>query len=72
MNTTHFDNCLKKDGPLTENVLPSLGSPKVLVIPVNLDNTKKTDEVRNSIVKAFKGTEKETGWESVMTYYQKV
>lgn len=71
LNTTHFDNCLKKDGPLTENVLPSLGSPKVLVIPVNLDNTKKTDEVRNSIVKAFKGTEKETGWESVMTYYQK-
>lgn len=41
LNTTHFDNCLKKDGPLTENVLPSLGSPKVLVIPVNLDNTKK-------------------------------
>lgn len=53
LNTTHFDNCLKKDGPLTENVLPSLGSPKVLVIPVNLDNTKKTDEVRNSIVKAY-------------------
>lgn len=71
LDTTHFDNCLKKDGPLTENVLPSLGSPKVLVIPVNLDSTKKTDEVRNSIVKAFKGTEKETGWESVMTYYKK-
>lgn len=71
LNTTHFDNCLKKDGPLTENALPSLGSPKVLVIPINLDNSKKTDDVRNSIVKAFKGTSKETGWESVMTYYQK-
>ena len=71
IKTTHFDNYLKKDGPLTEKALPSLGNPKVLVIPVNLDNSNKTDEVRNSIAKVFSGTEEDTGWESVKTYYQK-
>lgn len=67
---THFDSNLKKDGPLTQEALPSLGSPKILVIPVNLDNSKKTNTIYNDIKTAFNGTEEETGWESVRSYYQ--
>lgn len=67
---THFDSNLKKDGPLTQEALPSLGSPKILVIPVNLDPSKKTTAIYNDIKTAFSGTKEETGWESVRSYYQ--
>lgn len=68
--TTHFDNNLKKDGPLTQEAFPSLGNPNMLVIPVNLDSTYKTDKVLNDIKIAFSGTEEETGWESLTSYYK--
>ena len=64
-----FNDYLLKNGPLTQDVLPSIGSPKVLVIPVNLDNSNATQNALNEINIAFNGTEEETGFESVKSYY---
>ncbi len=64
-----FNDYLLKNGPLTQDVLPSIGSPKVLVIPVNLDNANATQNALNEINIAFNGTEEETGFESVKSYY---
>ena len=66
-----FNNRLDTDGPLTEGCLPSVGSPKMLVIPVNLDDSNKTDSLLDEIETAFNGTSKDTGYESVKSYYQK-
>ncbi|MCR5483540.1 MAG: hypothetical protein K6E99_03970 [Bacilli bacterium] len=68
---THFNDSLKTNGPLTQNGCPSIGNPKVLVVPVNLDESNKTDEVLNDIKLSFNGTSEETGWESVASYYTK-
>ena len=65
----NFGNRLDVDGPLTDGCLPSIGSPKVLVIPVNLDSTNKTDKLLTDINIAFNGTEEQTGYESVKSYY---
>lgn len=69
--STTFDNRLDKDGPLTEGCLPSTGEPKVLVVPVNLDNSNKTDKILNDINIAFNGSSEQTGFESVKSYYLK-
>ncbi len=66
-----FDNRLDIDGPLTEGCLPSIGNPKMLVIPVNLDKYNKKDSLLNEIEIAFNGTSEQTGYESVKSYYQK-
>ena len=42
-----------------------------MVIPVNLDNSKKTDKLLSDINTAFNGNSAETGWESVDSYYKK-
>ena len=63
-----FDNRLDIDGPLTEGCLPSIGNPKMLVIPVNLDKYNKKDSLLNEIEIAFNGTSEQTGYESVKTY----
>lgn len=68
---SNFSNRLDTDGPLTEGCLPSIGNPKVLVIPINLDSTNKSDKLLTDIDIAFNGTVNETGYESVKTYYQK-
>ena len=70
-NTRPFRNMLSVDGPLTEYALPSVGSPTVLVIPVNLDGTRASRAYISDINVAFNGTEKQTGWESVSSYYYK-
>lgn len=69
--TANFGNRLDLDGPLTEGCLPSIGNPKVLVVPVNLDSNNKTNALLNDINMAFNGTSEETGFESVKSYYQK-
>lgn len=66
---SHFNNSLQDDGPLTTDMFPSLGNPHILVIPINLNSVNKTDALKNDITLAFKGTEEETGWESVKSYY---
>ena len=67
---TNFGNRLDVDGPLTEGCLPSTGKPRVLVIPINLDSGNKTSKLLEDIDTAFNGTEKETGYESVNSYYK--
>lgn len=52
--------------------LPSVGTYKALVIPVQFkDDTTITQSQLTNLNIAFNGTETETGWESVKTYYQK-
>ena len=54
---------------------PSKGQPKVIVIPVwftdssNIIDENHKDNVKDDIRKAYLGTEEETGWHSVKTYY---
>ncbi|MDE7213648.1 MAG: hypothetical protein K2N42_03610, partial [Anaeroplasmataceae bacterium] len=59
------------DGPLTEEAFPSIGNPKMLVIPVNLKSSEATPKNLREIKTAFLGTSDATGWESVQSYYQK-
>ena len=72
----HFNQTNRNDGPYgQEDAFPSLSvdgkNPTMLVIPVNLYPTNKTDKIYNDIKLAFEGTSEETGWESVKTFYQK-
>ena len=52
---------------------PSTGSPRILVIPVELRDytSTATDKVRSDIYKTFFGKSEETGWESVSSFYYK-
>ncbi len=51
--------------------LPSIGSPKVLVIPVEFTDASAPTNMVETIRTAFFGTSAETGWESLTSYYQK-
>jgi len=70
-NKVKYDDYLLKNGPLTQDFLPSLGSPRVLVIPINLDDRNATKANLDEIEIAFNGTSLETGFESVNSYYYK-
>ena len=56
--------------------IPSLGHPKMIVIPVwmtdssNYIPTTKKAAIRQDIQTAYFGTNAETGWRSVKTYYE--
>ena len=54
-----------------EYALPSTGDVEVLVIPISFPNYPATPEMLNTIEKAFFGTEADTGWESLNSYYKK-
>ncbi len=66
---THFTDSLSNNGPMTDGCLPSTGSPSVLVVPINLDNSKANDSLLDKIEIAFNGTRAQTGWYSVSEYY---
>ena len=55
---------------------PNVGNPKLLIIPIwfndSSDFIADKDNVRNDIEKAYLGTNTETGWRSVRTYYQEL
>ena len=57
---------------------PSLGNPKILIIPVWFkDSSKYISDLKKSIVRkdittAYFGTNEETGWRSVKTYYEEL
>ena len=70
LRKTTFENSLKKDGPFTTEMFPSIGENNLLVIPINLDSTKKTQSLLNDIKTSFTGSELETGWHSVNSYYK--
>lgn len=55
---------------------PSIGNPKLLIIPVwftdsgNYIYSNKKETVRDDIRKAYLGSQSETGWHSVASFYQ--
>ncbi len=51
--------------------LPSIGEPKVLVIPVEFTDCPATDTIKKDLEIAFFGTSMQTGWESLYSYYYK-
>ena len=51
--------------------LPSVGNPKVLVIPVEFNDSPAPSSMVEDLEKAFFGTSEETGWESLKSYYYK-
>lgn len=51
--------------------LPSVGNPKVLVIPVAFTDYKADANMKGTLEKAFFGTSEDTGWESLNSYYKK-
>ena len=65
-NAYEFSNC------------PTVGSAKVLIIPVwftdsgSYISTSKKATVRADIEKAYLGTNEETGWRSVKSYYEEL
>lgn len=65
-----FKDNLKNNGPLTTNAFPSIGSPKLLVIPISFDATKESSSYINDIKVAFSGTSEETGYYSVKEFYK--
>ena len=67
----YTNDSLMANGPDTTEALPSVGNVNVLVVPVNFMSKNKTQTIWNEINTCFNGTESQTGWESVKTYYQK-
>lgn len=51
--------------------LPSIGNPHVLVIPIEFTDYKAPTNMVKNLETAFFGTSKDTGWESLTSYYQK-
>lgn len=51
--------------------LPSIGTPKILVIPIAFTDAKAPANMVSDLEKAFFGTSSETGWESLRSYYYK-
>ena len=68
----YFQNAGNSSEPLS--CAPSLGNTKLLVIPVWFKDSKSfisnRDNVRDDIRKVYFGTEQETGWQSVKTFYE--
>lgn len=70
--TTNYSN-RELDHSIDMTALDSLGTQKMLVVPVVFSDTahRATEEVHTMINKAFFGASEETGWESVASYYHK-
>lgn len=66
----------KNNNYYSESACPSTGTAKLLVIPVWFNNSSSyvglssRERVREDIRKAYFGTNEETGWRSVKTYYE--
>lgn len=69
-----FDHSNLQDGieKLEDAIgLPSKGAYNCLVVPVQFAGTTISQNDLTRLDKAFNGTQSDTGWESVKTYYQK-
>jgi M6 family metalloprotease-like protein len=67
---TDFHDQMSINGEYADgSQIDSIGTKHVLVIPVNLDSNNKTDQKLQDIKTAFMGTNEETGWYSVHSYY---
>lgn len=51
--------------------LPSIGNPKVLVIPIEFTDYEAPKDIVSNLETAFFGKSEETGWESLSSYYYK-
>ena len=51
--------------------LPSIGEPKVLIIPVEFTDYPAPESMKEDLEVAFFGTSAQTGWESLQSYYYK-
>ncbi len=73
-NKTYLqDNFSKLNDECLANGIPSVGTPKVLVVPVEFSDTSlsQVGVTRNQIEKGFFGTSADTGWESLTSFYEK-
>lgn len=74
-SASSFDDATLQDKLVAANDraigLPSVGTYKALVIPVQFQGETITSTQLANLKIAFNGTEEQTGWESVYTYYQK-
>lgn len=73
-NKTYLqDNFSKLNDGCLANGIPSVGTPKVLVIPVEFSDTtlSSVGVTRSKIEKGFFGTSTDTGWESLTSFYEK-
>ncbi len=66
--STLQDRLLETDGAIG---LPSTGTVRALVVPVQFSGETITQSDLNRLDIAFNGTAEETGWESVNSYYKK-
>ncbi len=70
----HFNESLKKDGPMTGECFPSIGTPKLLVIPVTFTDSHSTSfhlrKYEKDLQKCFNGSEEETGYYSLNGFYK--
>ena len=63
-------------GYYESDICPLEGSPKLLIIPIwfsdssTFISTNKKESVRNDIQKTYLGTNSDTGWRSVRTFYE--
>ncbi len=55
---------------IDEYCTPTTGDIEVLVIPISFPNYPATSQMLDVIEKGFFGTESDTGWESVSSYYE--
>ena len=79
MSKTHFDydyDDYQANNFYTVDNCPLTGSPKLLIIPIWFNdsdtfiNTSAKENIRSDIQKAYLGTNAETGWRSVKTFYE--
>ena len=67
-----------KHSYLDYDFTPSVGNPRLLVIPIwftdsnHCIHANHLEDVREDIQTAYFGTEEETGWQSVKTYYHRM
>ena len=72
-----YDELLRNDWYGGSDYTPASGSPKLLIIPIWFTDSSSfitslnKEKVRSDIEASYLGSEEETGWESVKTYYQK-
>ena len=58
-------------GSLSEGKTPSIGSPKLLVIPLTFSDTSFSQRELDKLQKAYFGKDTDTSWESLVSYYEK-
>ena len=70
-------NTLQNHNINNVDAVPNTGNPKLLVVPIwftdssnYITTSEKKDTVREDIKKTYFGTDEETGWKSVRTFYE--